>query len=201
MEGKILKLNGDKVLQEHNPHLNPGLWKKEPKMGLMKRLLEKIGHNRGQRNSPNWAIMELFRIPNYDKPEQDYLWRLRIIQTPLFGIYLHKMTQPDSRDTLHNHPWAFVSFILRGGYTEFIPGPYYAKSHYVKRVNVKRFNDSFHWIAEIDRVPTWTLVFVGRRRRVWGYKDRDGTFTEHNKHPFHDEYNAAMEKRGGGDLM
>lgn len=170
-------------------------------MGKFEHLLEKISHNRGQRNSPDWAIMELFKVPNYDKPGEDYLWRLRIFQTPWGGIYLHKLGGPDPRDTLHNHPWPFVSFILRGGYTEFIPGPYYAQSRYVKRVNVKRYNKSFHWIAELDRTPTWTLVLVGRRRRVWGYMDRDGTFTEFDKHPFNDAYHAALEARGGGEGM
>lgn len=170
-------------------------------MGRLETLIEKVSHNRGQRNSPNWAFMELFKVPHYDDPTKDYLWRLRILQTPLFGIYLHKLGTPDPRDTLHNHPWPFVSFVLRGGYTEFIPGPYYAQSHYVKRMNVKRFNNSFHWIAELDRTPTWTLVFVGRRRRVWGYMDRDGTITDFDKHPFNDQYAQAMEKRGGGDVM
>lgn len=33
-------------------------------MGRMERLLEKISHNRGQRNSPNWAFMELFKVPD-----------------------------------------------------------------------------------------------------------------------------------------
>lgn len=202
------------VRKEDNPHLNPSLWRternrrvKEAKMSKFERILEKISHNRGQRNSPNWAFMEMFKVPNYDKPDEDYLWRLRIIQTPWFGVYLHKLCGPDPRDTLHNHPWTFVSFILKGGYTEFVPGPYYAQSHYVKRVNVKKFGSkknplsSFHWIAELDRTPTWTLVFVGRRKRVWGYLDRDGTYTDYDKHEFNDSYTQAMEKRGGGDVM
>ena len=170
-------------------------------MGKLERLLEKISHNRGQRNSPNWAFMELFKVPNYDKPEEDYLWRLRIIQTPWFGIYLHKLCAPDPRDVLHDHPWPFVSFVLKGGYTEFVPGPYYAQSRYVKRMNVKPFHNSYHWIAELDRTPTWTLVFVGRRRRVWGYLDRDGIRTDYDKHSFNDQYQAALDKRGGGEGM
>lgn len=170
-------------------------------MGKLERLLEKVSHNRGQRNSPNWAFMELFKVPHYDKSELDYLWRLRILQCPLFGVYLHKLGTEDPRDTLHNHPFAFLSIILRGGYTEFVPGPYYAKSHYVKRFNYKPLNNSFHWIAELDRTPTWTLVFVGRRRRVWGYLDRSGVFTDYNLHEFNDQYTEAMEKRGGGDVM
>lgn len=145
--------------------------------------------------------MELFKVPHYDDPMKDYLWRLRILQTPLFGIYLHKLCTPDPRDTLHNHPWAFTSIVLKGGYVEFVPGPYYAQSRYVKRINVKRFNNSFHWIAQLDREPTWTLVFVGRRRRTWGYLDRDGRYTDYNQHQFNDQYHEALSVRGGGDVM
>lgn len=171
------------------------------KKSLIERLIEKLSHNRGQRNSPNWAFMELFQIPNLDPPYEDYLWRLRIIQTPWFGIYLHKICTPDSRPVLHDHPWAFTSIVLKGGYLEFIPGPFYAKSNYVKRLNVKRFNNSFHWIAELDRTPTWTLVFVGRRRRTWGYLEQDGTYTPYNEHKFNDQYHEALSVRGGGDVM
>lgn len=169
--------------------------------GRLERLIERLSRDRGQRNSPDWAFMELFKVPHYDYIDQDYLWRLRILQTPLFGIYLHKLCTPDPRDTLHNHPWPFFSIVLKGGYVEFVPGEFYAKSRYVKRFNVKRFKNSYHWIAELDRSPTWTLVFVGRRRRVWGYLDRDGTYTDFNRHAFNDQYHAALEARGGGDLM
>lgn len=36
----------------------------------------------------------------------------------LFGAYLHHIDRPDPGFDLHDHPWPFVSIILRGGYTE-----------------------------------------------------------------------------------
>lgn len=161
--------------------------------------------NGTKNNSPRWALLEGFRVPNADKPDVDYLWRLRIIQCPLGGVYLHKLSTPDPRDTLHNHPFTFCSFILRGGYTEFIPDEIhgtYARSRHIKRFNMKRFNKSWHWISELDRYPTWTLVFVGRRRRVWQYMDRDGTVTDFNLHPHNDAFAKALDRRaGGGDMV
>lgn len=169
---------------------------------MILKTIDKIIFRNGTRNnSPKWAFMEGFKVPDADDPSKDYLWRLRIVQTPLFGIYLHKLCGPDARSILHNHPWAFVSFVLKGGYMEFVPGPFYAQSRYIKRVNMKRFNKSYHWIAELDRTPTWTLVFVGRRRRVWGYLDRDNVRTDYDKHEFNDSYNDALAKRGGGEGM
>lgn len=170
-------------------------------MGKVERLIVKLSRKRGQRSSPNWAFMELFRVPDLDFPERDYLWRLRILQTPWAGLYLHKLCQADSRSVLHSHPWAFVSFVLRGGYTEYVPGAQYAVPRQVKHLNVKRFNKSYHWIDSLWRTPTWTLVFVGRRKRVWGYLDRDGTYTDFDKHRFMDDFTKALESRGGDGMM
>ncbi len=169
---------------------------------MIRKTIDKFLFRHGTKNnSPRWAILEGFKVPDIEDPSKDYLWRLRILQTPLFGIYLHKLCGPDARSELHNHPWPFVSVILKGGYVEFIPGPYYAKSRHVRRVNVKRFNNSYHWIAELDRTPTWTLVFVGRRRRVWGYLDQNGNYTDFDKHEFNDKFVDALEKRGGDGMM
>lgn len=54
--------------------------------------------------SPMWAFMERFVIPNLDDPSETYLTRWRIVQTPWFAIFLHRMDGPDSRPTLHDHP-------------------------------------------------------------------------------------------------
>lgn len=154
----------------------------------MKTLLYRNGH---KNNSPRWALLEGFEIPDATNPDKTYLTRLRILQTPLFGIYLHRIAYPDSRKIFHNHPFAFLSILLRGQYTEMTPGPGssspestapYAVPRRIRFVNVKRYNKSWHWIDEIHRDPVWTLVFVGRRRRVWGYLDKSGNFTEYDKY-------------------
>lgn len=157
--------------------------------------LQKLASNR----SPDWAFMEKFIVPNYDTPKIPYLTRWRIIQTPVFGIYLHKIGTPDPRDTLHNHPWAFTAIILRGGYLEAVPGsgtPYPVRWKPVRWINIKRFHNSFHWIMSLDRTPTWTLMFVGRRRRVWGYLDREGVFTKFHEHQFNDDFERALAAQG-----
>lgn len=173
---------------------------------MLLQVFDKTLFRNGQkRNSPNWAFMEGFRVPHYDDPTKDYLWRLRIIATPWFGVFLHKLCTPDPRAVLHNHPWPFMSIVVKGGYTECVPSEIpgiYAQSKIVKRFNVKRFNNSYHWIDRLHKTPTWTLVFVGRRRRVWGYLEPDGTYTDFDKHPFNDEFMKAMNERyGGGDLV
>lgn len=142
--------------------------------------------------STRWALMETFRVPSFDDPEVDYLTRLRIIQTPWFGIYLHRIGTPDSRPTLHDHPWNFVAIVLRGGYIEH--RDYSGYGHAIRWVNAKRAEDT-HWIDWLGRTPTWTLMFTGRRRREWGYVDPDGTWTHFTQHPHADEFDRAMAQR------
>lgn len=152
----------------------------------------KLASNR----SPNWAFMQRFEVPNYDT-DGNYLTRWRVIQTPLFGVYLHRFEGPDPRPTLHDHPWNFLSLVLRGGYTEFTPGDregIYAEPRRVRRFNRKRATD-LHWISELTRVPTWTLMFVGRRKRVWGYVEPDGTWTQFDLHPYNAQFMASLERR------
>jgi hypothetical protein len=109
-----------------------------------------------------------------------YLVRLRIIQTPWFGVYLHDIYEPDADREPHNHPWPFLSFILRGFYTErFYPQPYADLEEWRDRT-WKRFTwhrmdrDSAHRIVEAAP-GLKTLIICGRRHASgWGFYTDDG---------------------------
>lgn len=120
--------------------------------------------------SKRWAVMERFEIPDFDRPEINYLVRLRIIATPLFSIYLHRLRTPDSRPTLHDHPWCFFGVILRGGYDEIRLNKHTMQTYRrrIRFINLMRRDDA-HYIEKLYRTPTWSLLFVGTRRRTWGY--------------------------------
>lgn len=140
-----------------------------------------------------WAFWERFEVPDLDNPKRLYLDRLRIVSTAWFGIMLHRFDSPDSRPTLHDHPWPFISFVLRGGYDEVRP----EGMRPVRRVNVMRRGD-VHYIERLHRNPTWTLMFVGRRTRKWGYVEpaEDGyKWTAFDKHQHAAEFDAAMAQR------
>lgn len=158
---------------------------------------------------PRWALWDRFEIPNYDGPG-NYLTRLRLIQTPLFGVYLHRFDGPDPRDTLHEHPWPFVSIVLRGGYIERRLDPHTMEvdeNRVVRYINVKHAHNA-HAIIRLLRYPTWTLMVVGRRTKTWGYLERledlepgdqsqAWVWTEFDKHDHALEFQAAMERRRG----
>lgn len=170
----------------------------------------KLASNR----SPNWAFMQRFEVPNYDS-DGNYLTRWRVIQTPWFGIYVHRFDGPDPRPTLHDHPWNFRSLVLLGGYVEAtaysdvrqppVNPPFGWPSQTLREhsewttykarsLNRKSARD-LHTIVHLLRVPTWTLMFVGRRERVWGYVDRDGTWTAFDEHRHNLEFQNALARR------
>lgn len=149
--------------------------------------------------SKNWAFMQTFVVPHFDSND-DYLRRLRLVQTPWFGVYLHRIGTPDSRPTLHDHPWNFTSLVLRGGYVETRLNPH-TQGTQEKRVtffNRMRTHDA-HAITALLRVPTWTLVFVGRRARTWGYLEpywpTGWVWTPFNEHPHDHEFQEALARR------
>lgn len=133
--------------------------------------------------SARWALFERFDIRGEDG--ELYLRRWRIVQTPWFGIYLHKIATPDKDRDLHDHPWPFLSVVLRGGYDELLhehPADdamqgYRPLGGLVRRrwlsFGFRRSTDA-HRIVRLHRTPTWTLVFVGRRRRDWGFYTERG---------------------------
>ncbi len=128
---------------------------------------------RGTTAGSRWALWSWFEVPDALHPTRVYLRRLRVIQTPWFGVYLHWIYAPDRDRDPHDHPWPFVSWILRGGYTE--------------RVWVKMWHESVGFTRKRDRWSghtmsttvahsvtavdpgTVTFVVVGRRCRQWGF--------------------------------
>lgn len=90
-----------------------------------------------------------------------------------FNITLHKICRSDL-PILHDHPWPYMVIILKGGYIEhtkyerFFRGP----GHF-------RFRpaESYHWLETVNDVPSWSLFFMGKHCRDWGFL-KDGEWIE-----------------------
>lgn len=142
----------------------------------------------GQR-SPRWGFNLKTTIPCKDGT--DYLIRRRLIQTPLFGVYVHGIHEDDGNRDPHNHPWSFLSIVLRGEYRErYYADPIGARLSYVTKTH-RRF--SIHRMGRkaahriVYAAPGLkTLILVGPRKESWGFfrekKDRSlvvgGTFVD-----------------------
>jgi len=110
-----------------------------------------------------------------------------------FGIYLHRIDAPDPGRDLHDHPWPFVSIILRGGYEEKYAdtreAPFLALAAEQNercvgpdRATCRRGFRTGWAVGSIHRMPltmchrivavhpgTMTLVLRGRKSRQWGF--------------------------------
>jgi hypothetical protein len=130
--------------------------------------------------SPRWALWSRTAIPC---ERGLYLLRLRVLETPWFGIMVHDIIEPDTDYDPHDHPWAFVSVVLRGGYTERIwKKPLLRQSKYAAAQesyttyrrrwltgSVHRMKRGLaHKIEEVQP-NTKTLILHGPRRGSWGF--------------------------------
>ncbi len=106
------------------------------------------------------------------------LTRYILFRVPSFGIFLHHMHRSDHDRALHDHPWPFVSVVLRGGYREIhdqtLDGSQVSLYHRPGSVLVRpaEWRHRFALYLNLDTEPdteAWTLVFVGRRSRRWGF--------------------------------
>lgn len=124
------------------------------------------------RRSPRWAVWQRMTIPCLDGT--DYLVRLRVVQTPWFGVYLHDIHKDDGDRAPHNHPWSFLSVVVRGQYTERVyedpiskPGDYLVQTHRARSMHGMG-RKSAHRI--VDASPGLkTLIFTGPRQASWGF--------------------------------
>lgn len=103
-----------------------------------------------------------------------YLLRWYVIPRNRFlNVYLHHFLHDDEDRALHDHPWWFVSIMLRGGYAEVVlddrcverhaPSIAFRRAEHAHRVML--FRNPFSGGV----IRCWTLVITGRVVRDWGF--------------------------------
>ena len=88
-----------------------------------------------------------------------------------FNVFIHKFLKSDP-DDLHDHPWPYMTIILRGGYWEWTnnrPTPQW------KGAGQIRFGHStdYHRIELEPGVECWTMFVPGPKQRDWGFLVRN----------------------------
>ena len=129
-----------------------------------------------------------------------------------FGVYLHHITAPDPGPDLHDHPWPFVSIVLKGWYVEercntniaVVVADTAVRNGFLWRgiktimrrsfsIKTLRLHEA-HMITECHP-DTWTLVIRGPKRsrrpggEYWGFYTPKGYVPE-----------DAYERLGARDL-
>lgn len=93
-----------------------------------------------------------------------------------FNVTLHKIVKSDD-PIFHDHPWPFMTIVLKGGYWEHTPifdndGTKLAEFQTWRGPGsiIMRKANEFHWLELDDNAgPASTLFFMGPQQRDWGF--------------------------------
>lgn len=125
------------------------------------------------------AVRNVYRKGHiYGNDGSLYMGRYTLFETDGLSARVHQIARPDHDRHLHDHPWNFASYVLRGGYTEQRPidvnpcfqgdsedcnSTYRAKGSWAWRHATDR-----HRISDVQP-DTWTLFVYGRLAQWWGF--------------------------------
>lgn len=126
-----------------------------------------------------WLKSMFHREPDFIVGGADNPYLLRWFLIPrnrLFNVYLHKFVRDDDDRALHDHPWWFISIMLRGMYTEVVAHDDEGNGRgFVRAAPSIAFRTATHRhrvvleTREGKSVPCWTVVITGPRVREWGF--------------------------------
>src|SRR5580765_1177386 len=108
-------------------------------------------------------------------PDCPYVVRWRL-ETPAGSARVHHWLKPDDDRAFHDHPWWFLTVVLRGGYTDRTP----AGDDHLRAGSVRFRHARYQHTVFPGPQGAWTLLVTGRPVRAWGFW-RDGKFRKANK--------------------
>lgn len=142
-------------------------------------------------------MIELLRKRYIGGTEDPLVIRWILFRTPWCAVFLHKLCRSDYERALHDHPWPFVSIVLKGEYLEVVTennaaihrrrwSVAYRPAAWRHRVVLTREKINFRATTPRSELhvpyrPCWTLMLVGPRQRRWGFWV-DGQFCWWRKH-------------------
>jgi hypothetical protein len=148
-----------------------------------------------------WKLFKktvIYRSGDNSPNPKPYLIRWNLFGCPWFSIKIHKLLIPDD-DCLHDHPWSFLTFILKGGYFETTnwktkkssqlryagealqkigQGIQYVTWHgpgnFLWRPNPFPHRLNLKLVGgdqwrKFEYIPCWTLLVTFKREREWGF--------------------------------
>jgi hypothetical protein len=110
-----------------------------------------------------------------------YMERFRLAPVEWWlSARVHHILRSDKDDHFHDHPWAYLTIILRGEYTEVKPcwdksGFYNGESRRTYKAGsvMWRSHNSWHRLELPPGETAWTLFITGRYRQRWGFLMRE----------------------------
>lgn len=98
--------------------------------------------------------------------------RYVLLKTKWFSIYVHQLWAPSWHPECHDHPWWFLTLLLKGGYLEKVNG----KNFHRHPGMVLYRPGSFSHNVITPYGVSWSLIIAGPKSRDWGFRpcDRQG---------------------------
>lgn len=107
-----------------------------------------------------------------------YLRRWHLIpKNRFFNIYLHNFLGDDKR-VMHDHPWASLSYMLRGFFLETYQkgGATSPRRNRIVSAGSWKYRDSkfLHYLQPSKMNPPWTIFITGPKTKRWGFLSKFG---------------------------
>jgi hypothetical protein len=124
----------------------------------------------------------LYKIPHQDmgwEEIQEKFTRFTLLSNRFFTVHLHRLEAPQWHPDCHDHPWSFVTLILRGGYEEQVGDKVYWRRPGTVLYRPAEFSHNVR-----TRGVAWSLIVRGRQRREWGFQTCRTPVTHPKSSPF-----------------
>lgn len=120
-----------------------------------------------------------YRLIPDRRTDEDYMHRYYLFLKDRswfpFNLTLHKIVRSDD-PIMHDHPWSYLTIILKGGYNEHIPlmnpqGKMIGELIHWRGPGsiIFRKATAYHWLELEDGKSATTLFFMGPQKREWGF--------------------------------
>jgi hypothetical protein len=118
-------------------------------------------------------------LPNKEIGWQDIgevFYRYQLIKCRWFNLYLHQLDAPAWHPVgCHDHPWWFITVLLKGGYLEKQSSnaaardgaEFVVKRRYPGQILYRPAEHAHDVITPYGR--SWSLVLTGRKAHTWGF--------------------------------
>lgn len=91
-----------------------------------------------------------------------YRWTLNLW---LFSLRVHQWIRSDDKRFMHDHPWHFITVVVRGSYTDVS-----ANGRDTLGVGSVRFRRATHsHYVEVDKRGAWSFLLCSMPVRHWGF--------------------------------
>ena len=127
-----------------------------------------------------WLTCWLTLTPHFTigQPGRPQLLRWFILpRNHICNLYLHKFLLDDEDRAVHDHPWNYWSWLIRGSYSEItMPAGAISTCQTVRRTwsvaaypATHRHRVMLHKREDGTSIPCWTIVLTGPVIRTWGF--------------------------------